>query len=51
MMVVNLQLIVQNGNKNTFIAVIMVPLCTEFIITVAYFCTAMAVNCVTLPLL
>jgi hypothetical protein len=51
MMVVNLKLIVQNGNKHTFIAVIMVPLCTEVIITVAYICSAVAVNCVTLPLL
>jgi len=32
------------------IVVIMVPLFTEVIITVAYFCTAVAGNCVTLPL-
>jgi hypothetical protein len=51
MMVVNLTLKVENGNNKTFVAVIMVPLCTELIITVTYFCTAVAVNCVTLPLL
>jgi hypothetical protein len=33
------------------IVVIMVPLCTEVILTVAYFCTAVEVNYITLLLL